>query len=142
MQHIALTVNEELDLQARLLDDLDEDVDVTHNRMRAAQKKLKSVMARSGKLPHTVRDSAAHDCAGCSAGNRFQACAPLLSMGSCCPVLVGRWKSPNRKACLERKSVLSVSFSLPPLASHISTDRGWDIDLQKATTILIVICIS
>ena len=47
-QHIALTVNEELDLQRRLLDDLDEDVEVTHSRMRAAQKKLKHVMRRAG----------------------------------------------------------------------------------------------
>ena len=28
LQHIALTVNEELDLHARLLDELDEDVEV------------------------------------------------------------------------------------------------------------------
>ncbi|CAL8461856.1 g1387 [Coccomyxa elongata] len=47
-KHIALTVNEELDLHQRLLDDLDEDVDVTHNRMRTAHKKLKLVMRRSG----------------------------------------------------------------------------------------------
>ena len=48
VQHIALTVNEELDLHQRLLDDLDEDVDVTHNRMSTAHKKLKLVMRRSG----------------------------------------------------------------------------------------------
>lgn len=47
-QHIALTVNEELDLHRRLLDDLDEDVEVTHSRLRAAQKKLKIVMKNSG----------------------------------------------------------------------------------------------
>ncbi|EIE25173.1 Qc-snare protein, Syn8/Syntaxin8-family [Coccomyxa subellipsoidea C-169] len=47
-KHIALTVNEELDLHRRLLDDLDEDVEVTHSRMRTAQKKLKHVLARSG----------------------------------------------------------------------------------------------
>jgi SYP5 family syntaxin len=47
-QHIALTVNEELDLHARLLDELDEDVEGTHSRMRAAQKRLKGVMRRSG----------------------------------------------------------------------------------------------
>lgn len=47
-QHIALTVNEELDLQRRLLDELDEDVEVTHSRMRTAQKKLKYVLRRSG----------------------------------------------------------------------------------------------
>ena len=48
MQHIALTVNEELGLQARLLDELDEDVDVSHSRLRAAQKRLKHVLATSG----------------------------------------------------------------------------------------------
>ena len=47
-QHIALTVNEELSLQARLLDELDEDVDVSHSRLRAAQKRLKHVLATSG----------------------------------------------------------------------------------------------
>ena len=48
LQHIALTVNEELDLHARLLDELDEDVEGTHSRMRAAQKRLKGVLRRSG----------------------------------------------------------------------------------------------
>ena len=48
VQHIALTVNEELGLQARLLDELDEDVDVSHSRLRAAQKRLKHVLATSG----------------------------------------------------------------------------------------------
>ena len=47
-QHIALTVNEELGLQVRLLDELDEDVDVSHSRLRAAQKRLKHVLATSG----------------------------------------------------------------------------------------------
>lgn len=47
-QHIALTVNEELDLHRRLLDDLDEDVDVSYSRLKAAQKKLKIVMKKSG----------------------------------------------------------------------------------------------
>ena len=41
-KHIALTVNEELGLQTRLLDELDEDVEGTHSRMRAAQKRLKA----------------------------------------------------------------------------------------------------
>lgn len=48
VQHIALTVNEELGLQARLLEELDEDVDVSHSRLRAAQKRLKHVLATSG----------------------------------------------------------------------------------------------
>ena len=48
LQHIALTINEELDLHQRLLDDLDDDVEVSQSRMRAAQKKLKLVMKNSG----------------------------------------------------------------------------------------------
>ena len=48
LQHIALTINEELDLQQRLLDDLDDDVEVSQSRMRAAQKKLKLVLKKSG----------------------------------------------------------------------------------------------
>ncbi|KAH7301378.1 hypothetical protein KP509_23G022500 [Ceratopteris richardii] len=39
-KHIALTVNEELDLHTRLLDELDEDVNVTNNRMKVVQKRL------------------------------------------------------------------------------------------------------
>lgn len=48
LQHIALTINEELSLQERLLDDLEEDVDVSHSRLKAAQKKLGTVMRQSG----------------------------------------------------------------------------------------------
>ena len=48
LQHIALTINEELGLQERLLDELDEDVDVSHSRIKAAQKKLNTVMRQSG----------------------------------------------------------------------------------------------
>lgn len=47
-KHIALTINEELGLQERLLDELDEDVDVTHSRLKQAQKKLGVVMRQSG----------------------------------------------------------------------------------------------
>eukprot|EP00250_Pteridium_aquilinum_P024588 c29299_g1_i1 orf=106-813(-) len=39
-KHIALAVNEELDLHTRLLDDMDEDVDVTNNRIKVVQKRL------------------------------------------------------------------------------------------------------
>ena len=46
-QHIALAMNEELDLQTRLLEDLDEDVDVVHNRIEAARMKVKTVIANS-----------------------------------------------------------------------------------------------
>lgn len=48
MQHIALTINEELGLQERLLGELEEDVDVSHSRLKAAQKKLSKVMKQSG----------------------------------------------------------------------------------------------
>lgn len=36
-QHVAIAVNDELSLHARLLDDLDEDLGVTQGRMRMAQ---------------------------------------------------------------------------------------------------------
>ncbi|MCO5569457.1 hypothetical protein L7F22_023169 [Adiantum nelumboides] len=39
-KHIALAVNEELDLHTRLLDELDGDVDITNNRMKAVQRQL------------------------------------------------------------------------------------------------------
>lgn len=39
-KHIALAVNEELDLHTRLIDDLDEHVDVTDSRLRRVQKNL------------------------------------------------------------------------------------------------------
>ena len=48
LQHIALTINEELGLHERLLDELDEDVDASTSRMRQAQKKLRMVMRSSG----------------------------------------------------------------------------------------------
>jgi len=39
-KHIALAVNEELDLHTRLLDDMDQSADVTNNKLLAAQKRL------------------------------------------------------------------------------------------------------
>ncbi|TYI13051.1 syntaxin-51 [Gossypium arboreum] len=39
-KHIALAVNEELDLQTRLIDDLDQHVDVSDSRLRRVQKNL------------------------------------------------------------------------------------------------------
>ncbi|WOL15019.1 syntaxin-52 [Canna indica] len=39
-KHIALAVNEELDLHTRLIDDLDQQVDVTDSRLRRVQKRL------------------------------------------------------------------------------------------------------
>ena len=47
MQHIALAIGEEVDLQTRLLDDLQDDVDVTHMRMRAATSRVKQIIASS-----------------------------------------------------------------------------------------------
>ena len=41
-------------MQERLLDELDEDVDVTHSRLRAAQKKLGVVMKQSGNCRTTL----------------------------------------------------------------------------------------
>jgi SYP5 family syntaxin len=47
VQHIALAIGEEVDLQTRLLDDLQDDVDVTHMRMRAATSRVKQIIASS-----------------------------------------------------------------------------------------------
>ena len=46
-QHVAVTIGEELDLHARLLSDLDEDVDVTYSRLRAATKRVRHVIKHS-----------------------------------------------------------------------------------------------
>jgi SYP5 family syntaxin len=48
-KHIALAVNEELDLHTRLLDDMDKDADVTNNRLKAAQKKLGFLNKNAGQ---------------------------------------------------------------------------------------------
>lgn len=47
-KHIALAVNEELDLQTRLLDNLDQDVDGTGSRLQRAQKRL-AVLSKKAK---------------------------------------------------------------------------------------------
>jgi len=47
LQHIALTIGEEVDLHTRLLEELDEDVDVTHTRLRAATKRIRHVLKHS-----------------------------------------------------------------------------------------------
>lgn len=47
-KHIALAVNEELDLHTRLIDDLDEQVDVTDSRLRRVQKNLAVLNKRTG----------------------------------------------------------------------------------------------
>eukprot|EP00877_Chromochloris_zofingiensis_P014326 jgi/Chrzof1/9147/Cz03g37190.t1 len=46
-KHIALTIGEEVDLHTRLLEDLDEDVDVTHSRLRAATKRVRHILKQS-----------------------------------------------------------------------------------------------
>ncbi|KAF8055598.1 SYP52 [Scenedesmus sp. PABB004] len=46
-KHIALTIGEEVDLHTRLLTELDEDVDVTHTRLRAATKRVRHVLRHS-----------------------------------------------------------------------------------------------
>ncbi|KAF6258200.1 Qc-snare protein, Syn8/Syntaxin8-family [Scenedesmus sp. NREL 46B-D3] len=46
-KHIALTIGEEVDLHTRLLEDLEEDVDVTHSRLRAATKRVRHVLKHS-----------------------------------------------------------------------------------------------
>ncbi|GAV60705.1 SNARE domain-containing protein [Cephalotus follicularis] len=46
-KHIALAVNEELDLHTRLIDDLDQHVDVTDSRLRRVQKNLASLNKRT-----------------------------------------------------------------------------------------------
>ncbi len=47
---MALTIDEELSLHNRLLTELDEDVDVTHGRMRAAQKRVRQILRDSGNM--------------------------------------------------------------------------------------------
>ncbi len=46
-QHIALAIGEEVDLQTRLLDDLQDDVDVTNMRMKAATSRIKQIISNS-----------------------------------------------------------------------------------------------
>lgn len=48
VKHVALAVGDELDLQARLLDDLDDEVGGTGARLAAAARQLRGVAARSG----------------------------------------------------------------------------------------------
>ncbi|GBF90597.1 hypothetical protein Rsub_03169 [Raphidocelis subcapitata] len=46
-KHIAVTIGEELDLHTRLLGDLEDDVDVTHTRLRAATKRVRHIIKHS-----------------------------------------------------------------------------------------------
>ncbi|GBF87781.1 hypothetical protein Rsub_00492 [Raphidocelis subcapitata] len=45
---VGLTIHEELESQGRMLDELGEDVDTTHSRLRATQKKIMDVIRKSG----------------------------------------------------------------------------------------------
>ncbi|GMH37728.1 hypothetical protein BSKO_05601 [Bryopsis sp. KO-2023] len=45
---VGLTIHDELSHQQRMLDDLDEDLDITTNRMRAAQRKIADIIKKSG----------------------------------------------------------------------------------------------
>lgn len=51
-RNIAITINEELDLHNRLLDDLDDDVQVTHSRLRAARRRLTHVLKKSNNCKY------------------------------------------------------------------------------------------
>mmetsp|Transcript_579 Transcript_579/g.688 ORF Transcript_579/g.688 Transcript_579/m.688 type:complete len:227 (-) Transcript_579:1341-2021(-) len=46
-KHISMAIGEELDLQNRLLDDLEDDVDVTDGRLRNATKSIKQLMKKN-----------------------------------------------------------------------------------------------
>eukprot|EP00878_Enallax_costatus_P033721 GHUV01037273.1.p1 GENE.GHUV01037273.1~~GHUV01037273.1.p1 ORF type:complete len:166 (+),score=51.97 GHUV01037273.1:470-967(+) len=45
---VGLTIHEELESQGNMLDELEEDVDTTHSRLRATQKKIMDVIKKSG----------------------------------------------------------------------------------------------
>jgi syntaxin of plants SYP5 len=46
-KHIALAIGEEVDLHTRLLEDLDEDIDHTHTRLRAINQRVKHMLRHS-----------------------------------------------------------------------------------------------
>lgn len=48
IKHVALTINDELSLHQRLLEDLDEDLDYTHRNVKTLQKRIAYIMKRSG----------------------------------------------------------------------------------------------
>jgi len=50
IKHVALTINDELSLHQRLLEDLDEDLDYTHRNVKTLQKRIAYIMKRSGGL--------------------------------------------------------------------------------------------
>ncbi|CAD7695524.1 unnamed protein product [Ostreobium quekettii] len=48
-KHVAIAMGEELDLQAHLLDDLEEEVGVVHSRLGVVTSKIKTIMRQSGE---------------------------------------------------------------------------------------------
>jgi len=72
-QHIALAIGEEVDLHTPLLDDLDEEVDVTQSRMKATTLKVCVCTWRTG---HSFR------CRGCASGHRRGALTPTRSLSA------------------------------------------------------------
>lgn len=53
-KHIAIAIGGELDLHARLLDDLDADVEATTSRLKNAQKKVSTVSKGAGKTCNLI----------------------------------------------------------------------------------------
>jgi len=53
-KHVALAINDEVDLQARLLDDLDSAVDHTESYMKFARRKLEQVSRKSGSCKYIL----------------------------------------------------------------------------------------
>jgi len=53
-KHVALAINDEVDLQARLLDDLDNAVDHTESYMKFARRKLEQVSRKSGSCKYIL----------------------------------------------------------------------------------------
>ena len=54
LQHLALTINEELSLQEGLLERFEEEVDVTHSKLRVAQKRIKNLLRNPGDCKCTL----------------------------------------------------------------------------------------
>ena len=53
-KHVALAINDEVDLQQRLLDDLDDAVDHTEGYMKFARRKLEQVSRKSGSCRYIM----------------------------------------------------------------------------------------
>ena len=53
-KHVALAINEEVDLHQHLLDDLDSSVDNTQSMMKFARRKLEQVSRKSGSCKYIM----------------------------------------------------------------------------------------